>query len=312
MVLPPISVAAGSESGSAMSMEVEELSTLNTGQDSPVLDAIYRDLKSNKLELPSLPEIALRVQRAIEDQESANKIARIIEADPVVSTKLIRASNSVIFRGISKISSVSMVVARLGMQRTRQLVVTFAMDNLFKSDNPVLLKRMKHLWSTSTQIAAVAHVLVAHYGIRVDMDSATLAGLVCQIGAVPLLDRASKMPEFADMSEAQVESMLRRNQGEIGSMVLKRWDFPADLAAVPETSNDWLRDHQGPPDLTDVILVARLHCMGQAAYPADAPPLGRVPSLRRIAGDDAGPEFSIGLIRQAGKEITELTNLLNS
>ncbi len=312
MVLPPISVAAQTETESAMSMGVEVVSGGSVNQDSPVVNAIYSDLQRNKLVLPSLPEIALRVQHAIEAQESAEKIARIIEADPVVSAKLIRASNSVIFRGVSKISSVGMVVARLGMQRTRQLVITFAMENFFKSDEPLLQKRMQRLWSASTQIAAVAHVLVTHYGIRVDKDSATLAGLVCQIGAIPILDRASKLPEFASMPEAQLESMLLRNQGEVGALILKKWDFPADLAAVPETSVEWLRDHQGSTDLIDVIMVARLHCMGQEAYPIDAPPLGKIPALRHIAGENAGPEFSISLIQQAGKEIEELSRLLNS
>ncbi|HED12725.1 MAG TPA: HDOD domain-containing protein [Gammaproteobacteria bacterium] len=312
MVLPPISVASTSEAEGAMGMEVDEVPSGAVGQDSSVLEAIFDDLKRNSLALPSLPEVALRVQRSIEAQESAEKIARIIEADPVVSAKLMRASNSVIFRGVSKISSVAMVVARLGLQRTRQLVLTFAMDNLFRSDVPSLLKRMQRLWSSSTQIAAVAHVLVTHYGIRVDKDSATLAGLICQIGVVPLLDRASKMPKFTNMTESQIESMLHRNQGQVGTLVLKKWDFPVDLAVVPETSSDWLRDHEGPPDLVDVILVSRLHCMGQDTYPVDAPPLGEVPALRRIAGEDAGPEFSIGLIQQAGKEINELTNLLNS
>jgi len=312
MVLPPISVAAQTETNTTASMEVEVMPADSAGEDSPILDAIYQDLRRNSLSLPGLPEIALRVQRAIEAQESADKIARIIEADPVVSAKLIRASNSVIFRGVSNISNVAMVVARLGFQRTRQLVVTFAMDNLFKTDIPFLKKRMQRLWSTSTQIAAVAHVLVTHYGIRVDRDSATLAGLVCQIGVIPLLDRASKIPEFALMPEAQIESMLLRNQGEVGAMVLKKWDFPPDIAMIPETSMDWMRDHQAVPDLVDVILVARLHCMGQQAYPADAPPLGEIPALQRIAGEDAGPEFSLRLIQQAGKEIDELGSLLNS
>ncbi|MCB1819234.1 MAG: HDOD domain-containing protein, partial [Gammaproteobacteria bacterium] len=53
---------------------------------------IYRDLKSNKAILPSLPDLALRIRRAIEDDVSdARTVARLVESDPSMAAKILKA-----------------------------------------------------------------------------------------------------------------------------------------------------------------------------------------------------------------------------
>lgn len=53
------------------------------------------DLESGQLQLPTLPEVALRVRDAVEDENaSASQIADIIAQDAALSARLIQVANS--------------------------------------------------------------------------------------------------------------------------------------------------------------------------------------------------------------------------
>ena len=87
------------------------------------------------------------------------KVGAVIETDPAIALKVLKAANSARFGGISQIATVTEAVARLGMQNTRFLVVTFALRELFRTNSRQLEKRMHDLWEHSRRIAALTQVL---------------------------------------------------------------------------------------------------------------------------------------------------------
>ena len=71
---------------------------------------LIQDLESGQLQLPTLPEVALRVRDVVDDENaSANQIADIIAQDAALSARLIQVANSPLYRGRQEIDRLSMV-----------------------------------------------------------------------------------------------------------------------------------------------------------------------------------------------------------
>ncbi|MEC9468981.1 MAG: HDOD domain-containing protein, partial [Pseudomonadota bacterium] len=109
-----------------------------------LLMEFYSELRSNQIKLPSVPDVAWKVRRAVDREDStADQVALAVSADPAMAAKLVRACNSPLYRGFSDVRNVREAVVRLGMRTTRQLVTVFSMREVFKTRQPTLQKEME-------------------------------------------------------------------------------------------------------------------------------------------------------------------------
>jgi len=156
------------------------------------LEALYRAIDERRLTLPTLPEVALRVRDAVEsDNSSASKVADIIATDTALSARLLQVVNSPLYRGRNHIDNLQMAVARLGTRLVRSLVVSLIMQQIFQATSDLLDQRFRKLWEESVQIAAISRVLAQ--GLRhLDKEQALLAGLIHNIGSLPILTMAEQ------------------------------------------------------------------------------------------------------------------------
>jgi len=95
-------------------------------------DEILKILKA-KGDLPPLPEILLKLQNLINDPDSElEEIARLIETEPVLSGRLIKLANSVLYGGgREKAEDLSSTVMRLGVKMILDLSYTLQLTNMF-------------------------------------------------------------------------------------------------------------------------------------------------------------------------------------
>ena len=128
-----------------------------------LLMEFYAELRSNQLKLPSVPDVAWKVRRMVDrDDTTADQVASAVSADPAMAAKLVRACNSPLYRGFSDVRNVRESVVRLGMRTTRQLVTVFSMREVFKSRHPSLQQEIEKLWRHSREVAALCWVLADH------------------------------------------------------------------------------------------------------------------------------------------------------
>ncbi|MES9896337.1 MAG: HDOD domain-containing protein, partial [Candidatus Thiodiazotropha endolucinida] len=93
----------------------------------------------NRITLPTLPEVALKVRDAVErEQSSANQIADIIASDAALSARLLQVANSPLYRGRVTIDNLQMAVARLGVRLVRSLVISLIMQQIFQATSDLL------------------------------------------------------------------------------------------------------------------------------------------------------------------------------
>ena len=221
------------------------------------VNELIEDLENGSLQLPTLPEVALRVRDVVDDENaSANQIADIIAQDAALSARLLQVANSPLYRGRQEIDRLSMVVSRLGNKLVRNLVTSQVMKQMFQATNEMVDQRLRGIWEHSVQVAAIARVLAGNTP-GVMPDQAMLAGLLHDIGTLPILYRAEERDELLD-TPGLLDELIARLHTRIGGAILKHWKFPDMLVAVAAEHEDLERDHAGPADLIDVVQVANL------------------------------------------------------
>jgi HD-like signal output (HDOD) protein len=237
------------------------MSAIVTAIREEVTTAISKDA----LQLPTLPEIALKIREAAEqDEVDVAKLAAVIGADPGLSAQLIRVANSPAFRGRSDVETVQMAITRLGLGYSCNLATGLAMKQCFQATSDVIERRMRRVWNHATQVAAISTVLARNF-TRVKPDLAALAGLVHNIGVLPVLTWAEENDQLLH-DGITLDRVSEALQGELGTTILAGWDFPSEIVAVPSGFNDFARE-RSTADITDVVMIANLQCYAGTEHP---------------------------------------------
>lgn len=289
--------------------EVDEVDASDEGIGTQLFYQLFQDLMEDKLNLPSMPDIAVRVRKAISDEEAGPaEVAKILQSDPVVAARVIQAANSAVFAGQSRVDNLSAAVVRLGLKNCREVVMAVALKEVFKTKSPLLNKRMVELWMHSTLVAATASVLAKRMP-GFSADRALLAGLVHDIGAVPMLAHAGDYPGLVKDPQL-LENTIAEYRGQVGGMILRRWNFPEDMVAVPIDADDFHRDQPGEPDYADLIIVAQLQLVADTHEAANYPALVDTPAFKKL--DISSFDISDGhlILDEAKEEIAEVQRLL--
>ncbi|MGD9591945.1 MAG: HDOD domain-containing protein [Candidatus Berkiella sp.] len=190
-------------------------------------------IKEEKLKLPTQPEVAVRLRECAEDPNlSPEKLAQIISHDPAMTAKLIQVANSPLNRGTVTIFSLPNVISRLGIQYVCNVASGLAMQQIFQATNENIDKLMHDAWSSSAHVAAYSHVLAKNYS-AIPSDVASIAGLMHQIGILPILSYVQDHDDLAnDISFLTI--LLRDNHAKIGVALLKTWQFPPEIYNLPQ------------------------------------------------------------------------------
>ncbi len=276
-------------------------------------DSIYYDfycaMQKGRFEVPSMPDVAVRISKAVKNPDNdMGDIARIIQMDPALTARIIRVVNSVAFGGQRQIDNCKDAVVRLGRNATRNLVISFVLKSLFRTKSKLLHQCMTDLWSHSSRVASICHIL-ARITPGLDSDRAMLSGLIHDIGSVPLINAANNYPELMK-NPPLLERVIARLRAEIGAMVLRRWEFMEEFAEVALHAEDWLRDTETAPDYTDLVIVSQLHAYVGSPRMQELPRLDLVPAFHKLALGTLTPRQSIKILEESKAEIQAVEQML--
>lgn len=223
------------------------------------VETLGRELSSGSLQLPAFPDIAIRVKRALEsDNVSADKVARVVGSDPVLSARLLRVANSNFAnRSGTRINDLRTAIARLGYDMAYSTAVSIAIEQITQSKAVGQSRELlKNLWRHCVHVSAIAYVIAKRHS-SVNPDEAMLAGLLHDIGKFYVYTRAEAYPELFADSEA-LEALTRNWHTGIGQAILEAWGFSEGLANTANEHDDLQRPHVGQPDVTDLVITANL------------------------------------------------------
>jgi len=224
------------------------------------LEELQDAIRSNRITLPTLPEVALKVRDSLEQENStAHDIADIVGSDAALSARLLQVANSPLYRGRVPIESIQMAITRLGNKLVKSLVVSLAMKQIFQATNDATDKRLRTIWEQSVEIAAISRVL-AQSQSHLDKEQAMLAGLTHNIGCLPILTMAESIPELME-NEGRLDHFIENLNPIIGQQILEEWGFSEGLVKVAENYQNLAYDGGPKADYVDVVQVARLQTL---------------------------------------------------
>lgn len=224
------------------------------------VQSLAGELSSGKVELPSFPDIALRVRKVLaDDNVTPDKIVRVIGSEPALAARVLQIANSAALNFTGKaVTELRTAVARMGFNMVRSAAIAFAMSQLKKVDSlKGLEKPLDELWKKSSMVATMSYVVARRLSTKVNPDTAMLAGLLHGVGHLYILTRASKHPRlFAN--EAVFHSIVNDWHASIAKALLENWEMAEEIVVAVSEFEDLQRTHTGPTDLTDVLTVGNL------------------------------------------------------
>lgn len=276
-----------------------------------LVERIKQAYAANQIMLPELPEVAMRIRDAIREEDfNLQQIAKLIQMDPAITARIIQIANSPLHRAAAPIEDCRSAISRLGLTTTQEIVTCLSMQNVFSEVSKDVQQQVHQVWEHSCSVAAFSYVL-ARITPGLNEDKAMLAGLIHDIGVLPILYYTSDFPQLLSQPEI-LRDVTRQMQGVLGKAILKKWKFDTDLIEIPENAENWMRQHEGKFDYSDVVILAQLHSyLGQQAGKA-LPPLPTVPAFQRHGLYQLGPDASLELIDEAKHEISSIIRMLNA
>ncbi|WP_269619241.1 HDOD domain-containing protein [Zhongshania sp. BJYM1] len=250
----------------------------------PLIEQVRLDLleaiENDSIVLPTLPEVALEIREAASDPDvNVGMLANIIENDSSIATRILRIANSSLLRGFQPIPDVKSAIGRIGLGYTSTLVTTLAMQQIFLSTKEALNQRMRAIWMHSTDVAAICNTLARSH-TRLNPEMATLAGIVHQVGALPVLSYAVGRGFLRDHPDL-LDQILISLSPEVGSRILEAWGFADELVMVPTEHMDF--DREVPEaDYVDLVMVANLHSYVGSEHPLASVDWSTVSAFERL------------------------------
>lgn len=217
------------------------------------------DTSTPGLQLPSYPEVALRVQRVLSDANaSSERVLRVLSGDPVLAARILALANSAaVNRSGRTITDLRAAMARLGFDALRSAAIGLALTQLRRAAEYRPIERpMTALWQESVHTAALGFVL-ARLGGRFPPETAMLAGLVSGVGKLYLLTRSSQYPAlFATARDyRELES---RWHPQVARGILESWHLaPAIVDAVGDI-DEAPQDQRSRSSLADVLATSQM------------------------------------------------------
>ncbi|WP_322980767.1 HDOD domain-containing protein [Pseudomonas sp. C11] len=248
-----------------------------------VQQELIHAIENDELVLPTLPEVALKVREAAEDPDvGIPQISKVIGNDAALTARIIKVVNSPLLRSNKEITDLQMAVSRLGINYTCNLATGLAMEQMFQATSDVVDRKMREVWNKSTEIAGICHVLCRHY-TRLMPDQATLAGLVHQIGVLPILTYAEEHNELLADS-ISLNHVIEQIHPIIGDKILRTWEFPEPIAMVPSQYLNFSRD-SAKVDYVDIVQVATLQSYLGSEHPYTQLDWSQIPAFAKLGLD---------------------------
>lgn len=221
-----------------------------------ILEDIARDLSGKEITFPTFLDITFQVRSALKDPNlNVEQLAKLVGAEPLMSTKIIRMANSVALNPSGReIADVKNGIIRVGMEAVRTVSFAVAMEQLLCSKQMKPFEDIsRRLWEHTAHVAALSRVLARKIA-KINGDEAMFTGLVHDIGVFYLMSRAAGFPELV-ADKAELHALLAGWHDSIGHALLSALGSPESvLLAVQE--HETPREIKEIKTLSDVLYIA--------------------------------------------------------
>jgi len=220
-----LGVRSGSAGGSAPAVTVIQMSA--------ILDTINRKIEKGDPSLPPAPKIAMKLRQMIDCNAEIKDVVDLLQQDLAVATKLIHASNSAYYRGVNKSVTLTQATSRLGLDRTREVVMSICCRGYFATNHSPYMEMVEMLWWHSLACAHTADWVAGRLGWKVAEDIFSI-GLLHDIGKLLMIQVAGEMVQrkkgSLEVDLDDLHAAMKSHHARLGAAVLEKMSYPETFA----------------------------------------------------------------------------------
>ena len=226
---------------------------------------MFRDFDAivkNMGDLPPSPIVATKLLELLREPDlKIRDLANAVSLDPVISARLLKIANSVIYQQVKQVSSVDRALIVVGENVLKNLALEYSLRSTQKTYG--LLER--NLWENSIG-CAVASRMLADRLTRLDKNEAYLAGLQRHIGKVVMVNRDKKLYQkvirIVDSGEWTLRDVERGlfaySHEMVGAALLNYWNYPQRIVDATLYHHDFEQVHDKDIDTYRLCAVVSL------------------------------------------------------
>ncbi|WP_031385556.1 HDOD domain-containing protein [Desulfonatronum thiodismutans] len=211
------------------------------------ITASLRSMISHIEELPVLPTVAVRaLTLSMRDDVDLTQLARVMEADPVLTAKILRLVNNAQAGLPTRVGTVKQAVALAGLNQVRCALLGVLVKDYLPETEPKIADMSKLLWTHSLVTAVLADLIAAKTFPEL-RETAFVGGLLHDIGKLVIMDI---FPDIAlQIDELRKERCLSTMEAEfkildtdhctVGKILAQHWKLPEELVDCI-----WLHHHR--------------------------------------------------------------------
>ncbi|MEM1026258.1 MAG: HDOD domain-containing protein [Myxococcota bacterium] len=190
-------------------------------------------LIEKNLEIPSIPDVAARALRALnDDRTTAAKVAQIIAEDQGMTARVLKVANSALYGLTREITNLQQAAMVMGFDSLRGIIITVSNRAIYKRFGAV----EKELWQHSVATAIAAQHIAAERSLE-RKDEAFVCGLMHDVGKVVMnngmRDQFMASRQLADdqhVPDIEAEqSTFGFSHCDVGSLLVQRWGLSEHL-----------------------------------------------------------------------------------
>lgn len=204
--------------------------------------------------MPSLSTTAIKVLETCNDPHaSANDLKRVISLDPVLTGRVLKLINSAYYSIRRPITSLTRAIIMLGLNTVKNLALSFAILENFRSKGRCRAFSNDEFWTHSLCAGVTARSLAAFKAVSPsEREEYFIAGLLHDLGKIPLhtqlpqeyqavWEATERDRDSLHLSEAK---LLGFDHCAVGKMIAEKW-------RLGETLIESLLNHHHPEDCSE-------------------------------------------------------------
>ena len=193
-------------------------------------------LVENVLQLITLPEIYLRLQKTIDDpMHTREQVAEVIAWDPALSARVLRIANSSYYGFPREFESVAEAVGIIGEIELRNLVLA---TSVVSSMNAIRYPGvdLDAFWLHSLRCGVGARLIAKQVG-GCNAEVLFLAGILHDLGRLVIFQHDATLAQAIErqideqhqLRDQAERELLGFDHAEIGALLIVAWGLPAGL-----------------------------------------------------------------------------------
>ncbi|MBI5849196.1 MAG: HDOD domain-containing protein [Nitrospirae bacterium] len=218
-----------------------------------IIKQIANNIAQGNIELPPVPDIMTKLNAAMtKDDISVHDIVKILMADQILTSKILRVVNSAFYSPSREITSLQQAIIFMGLKSVLSIVTVHTLSSI----SPAAADEVKEILRHSLLCAFVAKKIAI--ALRLDPEEAFVCGLLHDIGKTVILNLLTDKK----VTDEVKRELLRGYHPHVGYILGSRWHFS-------EVIKNTIKYHHAPQEapankkLIETVYVANVIANGQ-------------------------------------------------